>query len=316
MGKSYEETLEDLAGRDDRLVVLTSENRSPMRGLPEKIGARFVDVGICEQTMIGMAAGLALRGRVPVCHALATFLTLRAFEFIRTDLGIPRLPALLVGSLAGFLSEANGPTHQAIDDVGVLRNVPGMRIVLPADREELCAAVPVLFEERGPSYLRYNAADARVALPAGSSPDGSSHRPFELGVAEELCAGDDVAILVAGFLLYEALDAARQLQAAGHSVRLLNLRSLVPLDEARVLAAARQCRLVVTIEDHFRTGGLYSLVAELLCRHRVAARVVPLALDRWFEPTLMKFLLDHEGFSGAKLAARITAALDSNAPAG
>jgi transketolase len=297
---TYEDVLLALAQRDDRLVALTSENRSPMRGLPEKIGARFVDVGICEQTMIGMAAGLALRGRVPVCHALSTFLTLRAFEFIRTDLGIPQLPALLVGSVGGFLSEANGPTHQAIDDVGVLRNVPGMRIVLPADREELCAAVPVLFEERGPSYLRYNAPDARVA-----------HRPFELGVAEELRAGDEIAILVAGFLLYEALEAARLLEAAGHSVRVLNLRSLVPVDEARILAAARECRMVVTIEDHLRRGGLATIVAELLCTQRVAAHVLPIALDTWFEPTLMKHLLDHEGFSGAKLAARITAALQT-----
>ncbi len=296
---SYEDVMLELCRRDDRVIVMTAENRSAIRGLPPKIGDRFVDVGICEQTMIGMAAGFALRGRVPVCHALATFLTLRAFEFIRTDLGIPGLPAVLVGSVAGLLSEANGPTHQAIEDVSILRGIPGMRVVCPADRDELVAAMPVLVDAGGPCYVRYNAAEPRVA-----------HRPFELGVGEVLRDGDEVAILVAGYLLYEALEAARLLEERGRSVRLVNLRSLAPIDEAKVLAAARESRVVVTIEDHFKTGGLFTIVAELLCERRVTARVVPIALDRrWFAPALLADLLPHEGFTGAQLAARITAAL-------
>src|SRR5215467_4446750 len=104
VGATYEQTLLRLAKDDPRVVVLTAENRAPIRGLPASLGERFIDVGICEQTMIGAAAGLALRGRVPVAHALATFLTLRAFEFIRTDVGIARLPVKLVGALAGFFS--------------------------------------------------------------------------------------------------------------------------------------------------------------------------------------------------------------------
>jgi transketolase len=302
MATTYEEALLELSQRDDRLVVMTAENRSAIRGLPPKLGGRFIDVGICEQTMIGMAAGLALRGRVPFCHALATFLTLRAFEFIRTDLGIPGLPAVLVGSVAGFLSEANGPTHQAIEDVSIMRGIPGMRVVCPADREEQTACVPVLFEEKGPSYVRYNSPEPRV-----------KHRAFELGVAEQLSDGDDVAILVCGLLLYEALEAARLLQERGRSVRLLNLRSLAPIDSDAVLKAARECRLLVTFEDHFQTGGLFTIIAELLVAHHTLVRVVPIALDRrWFEPTLMKHLLDCEGFTGNKLAARIDAALSES----
>ena len=130
---TYESTLAALVAADERIVVLTAENRAAIRNLPAQIGARFIDVGICEQTMVGMAAGLALRGRVPVVHALATFLTLRAFEFVRTDVGIGRLPVKLVGGVPGFLSEANGPTHQAVDDIAVMRAIPGMEIFCPAD---------------------------------------------------------------------------------------------------------------------------------------------------------------------------------------
>src|SRR5262245_54414919 len=153
---TYEDVLAQLAEADSRLLVLTAENRAAIRNLPGPLGARFIDVGICEQTMVGMAAGLALRGRVPVVHALASFLTLRAFEFIRTDVGIAGLPVKLVGYVPGFLSEANGPTHQAVDDVAVMRAIPGMQIVCPADEAELCAALPAVIASPQPVYVRHN----------------------------------------------------------------------------------------------------------------------------------------------------------------
>src|SRR5262245_27639495 len=115
---------------------MTAENRAPLQGLPEALGPRFLDVGICEQTLVGAAAGLALRGRRPVVHALATFLTMRAFEFIRTDVGLPRLPVVLVGYVPGFLSEANGPTHQALEDLALMRVIPGMQVICPTDEAE------------------------------------------------------------------------------------------------------------------------------------------------------------------------------------
>src|SRR5258708_25050094 len=124
---SYEDTLAKLAEHERRIVVMTAENRAAIRGLAARLGDRFIDVGICEQTMIGTAAGLALRGRIPVCHALATFLTMRAFEFIRTDVGIARLPVKLVGGVPGFLSDGNGPTHQALEDIALMRGIPNMQ---------------------------------------------------------------------------------------------------------------------------------------------------------------------------------------------
>src|SRR5262245_13462283 len=117
MSAKYADALYDLARADERIVVMTAENRAPIRSLPSLLGERFIDTGITEQTMVGMAAGLALRGRIPVIHALAAFLTMRAFEFIRTDVGIANLPVKIVGTVPGVLSEANGPTHQALEDI-------------------------------------------------------------------------------------------------------------------------------------------------------------------------------------------------------
>ncbi len=297
---SYEEVLAAIAEQDPRVVVMTAENRAAIRNLPPKLGARFVDVGICEQTMIGAAAGLALRGRVPICHALATFLTLRAFEFIRTDVGIARLPVKLVGAVPGFLSDGNGPTHQAIEDIALMRAVPHMQIVCPADELELAAALPAVVASGDPCYVRFNALRAAVEHVV----------PFELGRAEVLSEGDDVAILTYGLMLREANVARQKLAAEGVRVRLVNLRTLRPLDTRATLRAASESKLVVTVEDHFQIGGLYSMLCELLVEHSVRARVLPIALDqRWFKPALLNDVLAFEGFDGSSIAARILGAL-------
>jgi transketolase len=292
---SYESTLAELAEEDDRVIVMTAENRAAIRSLPASLGSRFVDVGICEQTMIGMAAGLALRGRIPVVHALAAFLTMRAFEFIRTDVGIGRLPVKLVGGVPGFLSEANGPTHQAIEDISLMRGIPGMQVVCPADEEELLLALPKIVASPQPCYVRYNAQKPVV-----------SHAPFHFGVAEPITDGEDVAILTYGFLLNHAFRAVEILQSKGLSVRLVNLRSLKPIDENVIVDAATSTGLVVTLEDHFVTGALYSITSEVLVRRGIRAVVVPLALEeRWFRPGLLDDVLRHEGFSADKIADRV-----------
>ena len=121
---TYEELLTQQALADDRFVVMTAENRALVRNIYAHLGNRFIDTGITEQTMIGAAAGLALRGRIPVVHALASFLTMRAFEFVRTDAGIPNLPIKLSSFIPGFLSDGNGPTHQAIEDISLMRGIP------------------------------------------------------------------------------------------------------------------------------------------------------------------------------------------------
>jgi len=304
---TYEVTLRALAEADPRIVVLTAENRAAIRNLPPVLGDRFIDFGICEQTMVGAAAGLALRGRIPVVHALATFLTLRAYEFIRTDVGIAGLPVKLIGAVPGFLSDGNGPTHQAIEDLAVMRAIPGMQVFCPADERELCEGLPAVLRNPSPCYVRLNTrAPTPAMLASVATRSAATRAPFQLGRAEVLTEGDDLAVLGAGFLVPNILDACTALHAAaGVRARAVNLRTVAPLDEAAIVAAARGCGLIVTVEDHLLVGGLYQAVCEVLVRHRAFVPVVPIGLDaRWFTPGRLPEVLDHEGFSPVRLADR------------
>jgi glutamate-1-semialdehyde aminotransferase/transketolase C-terminal domain/subunit len=298
---AYERTLLELAERDPAVVVMTAENRAALRSLPAALGPRFLDVGVAEQALVGMAAGLALCGRKPIIHALAAFLTMRAYEFIRTDIGIAHLPVKLVGGVPGLLSEANGPTHQAIEDLAIMRGIPGMKVFCPADTDELAAALPALLADPAPCYIRYPAGPATFAHPLPGQPDR----------AERFGDGADVAILTFGPLVQQALEASERLRAEGIAARVVNVRMIKPLDEPALLAAALETRLVVTVEDHLETGGLYAAVCELLVRAGVATPVHAVALaERWFKPALLPDLLAREGFGAAQLATRILTRLD------
>ena len=293
---TYEEKIEEIAKQDENIVVITAENRAAIRNLPKALGKRFIDVGIAEQTMIGTAAGLALRGRVPVVHALATFLTLRAFEFIRTDVGIGNLPVKLVGAVPGFLSEANGPTHQALEDVSLMRGIPHMKVFCPADQEELVAGLPFILRDKFPWYIRYTS----------SKPVVKHYDQFSIGRAEMLVEGMDIALLTYGFMMGESWRAKEILEKEGFSVRFINLRTLKPVDEWSIVSAAIECSLLVTVEDHFLTGGLYSIVSEILLKHRMSAHALPFALENhWFKPALLADVLEYEGFSGEQIAKKI-----------
>jgi transketolase len=294
--KNYEQTLLDLMAADERILVMTAENRAAIRNLPNLLPNRFFDTGITEQTMVGAAAGLALRGRIPVIHALATFLTLRAFEFVRTDVGIGNLPVKLVGGVPGFLSDGNGPTHQAIEDVSLMRGIPNMQVFCPADEQDMLLGLPHIIQSPSPTYMRFNALKPVV-----------DHDPdFRIGDAEQVSEGSDVAILVYGMLFAQAWDAKSRLEVEGLSVRLINIRMLKPVDEEAILSAARETSLVVTLEDHFLSGGLHTIVAETLLRHGETANVLPFALDgRWFRPGLLDDVLRFEGFTGDQIATRI-----------
>lgn len=291
---NYEALLTETALTDDRFVVMTAENRALVRNMPATLGKRFIDTGITEQTMIGAAAGLALRGRTPVIHALAAFLTMRAYEFVRTDLGIANLPGKLSGFIPGFLSDANGPTHQAIEDVAIMRGIPNMTVFAPADEDDLLKMMPEIWDSPNPAYTRINTRKSDYV-----------HAPFELGKAEVVANGKDVTILTYGLMFEQALIARDILEAEGLLVGLVNMRSLKPVDEHAILNAAAS-DLVVTLEDHFLTGGLYSIVAETLLKYQTTANVLPMALnEKWFRPALLPDVLQHEGFTGKQIAERI-----------
>ncbi len=292
---TYEELLTQTALADEQIIVMTAENRALVRNLPGILGKRFIDTGITEQTMIGAAAGLALRNRIPVVHALAAFLTMRAFEFVRTDVGIADLPVKLSGFIPGFLSDANGPTHQAIEDISIMRGIPNMTVFAPADEDDLIKMLPEIWESEDPAYTRINTRQT-----------GYVHAPYEFCKAEIVAEGADVTILTYGLLFEQALIAVEILRNEGLSVGLINMRSLKPVDEEAILNAAAQSKLLVTLEDHFLTGGLYSIVAEVFLKYGTMARVLPIALnEKWFKPALLPAVLQHEGFTGKQIAEKV-----------
>jgi transketolase len=291
---SYEELLTREALADERFVVMTSENRALVRNIHAHLGSRFIDTGITEQTMIGAAAGLALRGRIPVVHALASFLSMRAFEFVRTDAGIPNLPLKLSSFIPGFLSDGNGPTHQAIEDISLMRGIPNMTVFAPADEDDLLKMLPQIWNYPSPSYVRINTRKTEYV-----------HTPFEWGKAEVIAEGADVTVLTYGLLFEQALEAVNILKEEGLSVGLVNMRSLKPVDEQAILNAAKS-NLLVTVEDHFLTGGLYSIIAEVLLKYQTTARILPFALnEKWFKPSLLPNVLQNEGFTGKQIAEKI-----------
>jgi transketolase len=224
---------------------------------------------------------------------------MRAFEFIRTDVSFTPLPVKLVGAFAGFLSEANGPTHQALEDLALMRGIPGMNVCCPADEDEMVEALSNVVRDGAPWYLRYNALKPAFRHTA----------PFVPGTAEVLTEGTDVALLTYGCLTRECHDAALRLADAGIATRLLNMRTLKPVDEPAIVRAVRETRLVVTVEDHFVVGALATIVAEVAASNQLAVRLHPIGLvGRWFTPALYADVLEHEGFSGERLARRIATA--------
>lgn len=290
--RTYGQVIEETCAQHDEVMVLTAENRAIIRELPERLGDRFIDVGISEQTMIGVAAGLAVRGKKPICHALATFLTMRAFEFIRTDVGIPNLPVKLLGFVPGFLSTANGPTHQAIEDIAIMRGIPGMKVFCPSDLEDLLTALPQILTSDDPWYIRYTDNDAKV-----------QHSVKGLESVETLKEGSEVCLLTYGFLTEETLKAAQILEESGHSVQVTACRIFDEKTEQELKETLSQFAQVHVIEDHFAFGGLTSLCYEVIGKHHLATDIVARNLEaRWFKPALLSDVLQYEGFHGEALA--------------
>lgn len=292
---TYEELLKQTALNDDRFIVMTAENRALVRSLPAVLKGRFIDTGITEQTMIGAAAGFALRGRIPVVHALASFLTMRAFEFIRTDAGIPNLPLKLSSFIPGFLSDGNGATHQAIEDIALMRGIPNMTVFAAADEDDLVKMMPKIWQLPNPSYVRIC-----------TRPPQYLHENFDIGKAEIVSKGSDITFLTYGFCFEQTLIAKDILENQGLSVGLLNMRSLKPIDENAILNAVENCDMLVTVEDHFQIGGLYSIIAEVLLKNQKTAKVLPINLkEKWFKPARLNEVLQHEGFTGKQIAEKI-----------
>jgi transketolase len=292
---NYENLLLQLVNEDERFIVMTAENRAAIRNIPKHLSVKFIDTGITEQTLIGMAAGLALRGRIPIVHALASFLTLRAYEFIRTDIGIANLPVKLIGGVPGILSEANGPTHQAIEDISVIRSIPNVNIFAPADENDLLIGLKDILYSSEPFYIRFN----------NLKTDFQHSKNFEIGKAELIEFGSHLTILTYGTLFKNVCEAAELLKSNGIFPRIYNMRSLKPIDEQIIINSAIETAMIVTVEDHFLTGGLFSIVCEILVKNNLSVPVLPIAFNNWFKPALLNDIIDYEKLNAASIANKI-----------
>ncbi|MBB2910410.1 transketolase [Streptosporangium becharense] len=251
----YWRALVDLAARDPRVVCVDTDMGGLERTFARAFPDRYLNVGIAEANMMGVAAGLAARGFVPYVHTMATFATTRAAEQLKLDVAAVGLPVRVVASHAGLSAAHFGTTHYALEDLAVVRAVGGLSAVVPADAAEIPAALSALHALPGPAYLRLG----RQAVPG---PHRGAH-PFVLGEAVRLRDGDDVTIVACGpYPVLMALEAAAALAAEGIGARVLEIHTLVPFDSGAVLAAASQTAGIVTVEEHRAQGGLGDAVAE------------------------------------------------------
>ena len=251
-------------------VVLTAENRSCLRNIPEKIGDKFIDVGIAEQTLIGVSAGLAKEGYIPVIHALAAFLTMRSFEFVRTDLGYPGFASILIGTFAGLQSTANGPTHQAVEDLALMSLVPNGQSFAPYGQADLVQAIHNCDQLKGPLYIRYYDDEK----PGYEAPNWGQNKA--------LLSGEKVAVLTYGWLCDEALKAAGTVTQEGLTPSVYNCRFVSPSPAGFLERILENYETVIVLEDHGPKGGLLDEVLKAKATGNSSVTIVSQVLDNHF----------------------------------
>ena len=288
---AYSQTLEAMAAEDPHIcaVVNDSVSSTKLKNFKTKFPERFVNVGIAEQNMVGVGAGLALGGMKPYVCGASCFLTARAMEQVKVDLGYSKSNVKLCGMSSGMAYGELGPTHHSIEDLAWTRIIPNLTVVVPADPAETEAVMRYSLEHIGPMFLRISRMPVAEVHPADHN--------FTLGKAAVLHEGDDITLIANGVMVSRALDAARSLRARGIYARVLNMSSVAPLDSDAILDAARTTRGIVTAEEALTAGGLGGAVAEVLARHHPAPMRI-LGIPGVFAPTgSAEFLLEHFGLT-------------------
>ena len=257
--QSYGEALIELGKEHENLVVLDADLAAATQTGKFKavFPERHIDCGIAESNMMGIVAGLATTGKVPFASTFAMFAAGRAFEQVRNSIGYPHLNVKIGATHAGISVGEDGATHQCNEDIALMRTIPGMTVINPADDIEAKAAVKAAYEMDGPVYLRFG----RLAVPViNDNPDYK----FEIGKGVVLKEGKDVAIVATGLCVNSALEAAEKLAADGIDAMIVNIHTIKPIDEELIVEAAKKCGKVVTVEEHSVIGGLGSAVCDVL----------------------------------------------------
>ena len=296
--ESYGNALVELGKEHENLIVLDADLAGAtktdifQKAFPE----RHWDIGIAEANMTGIAAGLATCGKVPFISSFAMFAAGRNFEQVRNSIGYPHLNVKIGATHAGISVGEDGATHQCLEDIGLMRMIPGMTVINPADDVEARAAVRAAYEHDGPVYLRFG----RLPVPVFN--DEAAYK-FELGKGQVLKEGTDVSVFATGLCVNEALEAEKMLAADGIRAEIINIHTIKPIDRELVIESALKTKRVVTVEEHSVIGGLGSAVCDVLCEE-APTRVFKIGVNDVFGESgpalelLHKYELDAEGIYG------------------
>ncbi|HSQ61364.1 MAG TPA: transketolase C-terminal domain-containing protein [Acidobacteriota bacterium] len=285
--------LVELGEKDPRIVVLVGDlsGSTNVTFFAERFPDRFVQVGIAEQNMVCVAAGLAAVGKIPFLATYGAFASCRAADQIRVTVAYSDLPVKIGGAHGGISVGPDGATHQAMEEIAIIRSIPNMRMIVPCDYWETKKATIAIAADPHPYYLRFG----RESVPVVTTPE----TPFVIGKANVMREGNDLAIIACGVMVYEALVAAEELAARGVQARVLNVHTLKPLDEEAIARAARECGAVVTAEEHQVHGGLGGAVAEVVVRRH---------------PAPVEFVAVHDRFGRSGKPEELMAAFGIKAP--
>lgn len=295
---AYGKALAELGARNEKIVVLDADlSKSTKTAVfGEQFPQRFFNIGIAETDMIGTAAGFAAAGKIPFASTFAVFAAGRAYDQIRASVCYPNLGVKIAATHAGLTVGEDGATHQMNEDISLMRGLPNMTVIVPADGPEAEAATLAAAEAYGPVYLRLG----RPAVPVVNSQDYK----FELGKGVVLREGDDVVIFACGYMVHQALEAALQLADEDISAAVVNIHTIKPIDQELIIKYARRCGKVVTAEEHSIIGGLGSAVAEVLAENHPVPMVRVGVRDTFGESGTPAALVEKYGLTAQEIVAR------------
>ena len=302
--ESYGNALAELGAQNPNIVVLDADLAGATKtGVFKKVfPERHIDCGIAEGNMMGVAAGLATCGKIPFASSFAMFAAGRAFEQVRNSIGYPHLNVKIGATHAGISVGEDGATHQCNEDIAIMRTIPGMTIICPADDVEARAAVKAAAEYVGPVYMRFG----RLAVPVIN--DEANYK-FEIGKGITLKEGKDVTIIATGLEVNESLEAAKLLEADGISAEVINIHTIKPLDKELVVASAKKTGKVVTVEEHSVIGGLGGAVAEALSEEAPTKMLRIGMMDKFGQSGPAKALIEYYGLDGKSIYEKVKAFL-------
>ncbi len=298
-------TMLELGKEIENLFVLTADlcTTSGLDRFRAQFPEKFLNVGIAEQNLVGISAGLAKEGNIVFATTFANFAAMRSYEQVRLNMGYMGFNIKLVGLGSGFAMGMFGNTHYGIEDIALMRAIPGQCVISPADCTEVVKATEAASRYHGPVYLRLTGVTNNPIV-------YKNDYPFEIGKAIVLKSGSDVSLVATGSMVYHALEAAKLLEAQGISAAVINMHTIKPLDTDALLAACRTSELMVTVEEHSVIGGLGGAVAEYLCGLPSAPRLLIIGMpDAFPKAGDYQYLLEQAGLTGPQIAEKITSAL-------